>query len=539
MPSRKIGEQRLYPSIMGWLLLVTTCLVLTVVNADYACVCSYNEEIDVFDKPDLTSNVIGQMYEFDCKPDAGMTAPQNWNPVMFQHQLGYIETNANINNQSCQGQIPDEDKLLGASTVAMTTMAGTTEAPTEPTTVQMMTSTMPQMTTTTTVMETSTSMPTPAPTNPITMAPMTTTTTQTTTVTVQTQTPSPTTMMPQVTTTGSATITGHIELCPQRLQQLAASRSSVVLAQYGDNCYEVVQNSVSWSHAEALCRQNGGHLAHIANEVEQNFIHTVLVKEHSHTVWIGLHDRASEENFEWTSGNTFNYSNWTPGRKNFYHNQEDCVFMKPNGEWDDIECGGDNPFQEIIQGHRHAYICQFATTNATPLDGDLAKCSNYLQDQSVKDGGILGQHGNNCYELLYGKFTWAHAESACNRRNGHLATINSAEEQAFVMEFMSRHSANHAVWIGLNDKGSEGNFHWISGEPMQYVNWVPNHQDNFQSHTREDCVLFIPYKNGGWDDVNCGTDNIFFGSSGEVHPYLCKFALDAHPGGIGGGSIIG
>ena len=29
------------------------------------------------------------------------------------------------------------------------------------------------------------------------------------------------------------------------------------------------------------------------------------------------------------------------------------------GEWDDVECGGDNAFSEFIQGIKHAFICQY------------------------------------------------------------------------------------------------------------------------------------------------------------------------------------
>lgn len=75
-----------------------------------------------------------------------------------------------------------------------------------------------------------------------------------------------------------------------------------ILAQLGDNCYEVVQVGVSWSHAESICKQQGGHLIHIANKQEQDFILNFLAKHHSHTVWIGLHDQNQEENFEWSSG---------------------------------------------------------------------------------------------------------------------------------------------------------------------------------------------------------------------------------------------
>jgi len=34
----------------------------------------------------------------------------------------------------------------------------------------------------------------------------------------------------------------------------------------------------------------------------------------------------------------------------------------------------------------------------------------------------------------------------------------------------------------------------LLGKPVTYTNWVSGHQDNFVSHTYEDCVAIIPYK---------------------------------------------
>jgi len=48
-------------------------------------------------------------------------------------------------------------------------------------------------------------------------------------------------------------------------------------------------------------------------------------------------------------------------------------------------------------------------------------------------------------------------------RNGHLTHIGDADEQGFVDQFMHRHFSTHAVWLGLNDRNTEGVFHWTNG----------------------------------------------------------------------------
>ncbi|XP_053379575.1 C-type mannose receptor 2-like [Mercenaria mercenaria] len=328
----------------------------------------------------------------------------------------------------------------------------------------------------------------------------------------------------------TSVLQGHIELCPKRIQHLSKQPGELI-AQLGKNCYEIVQAAVSWSHAESNCKSNGGHLIHIANQQEQDFINNFLVKHHSHEVWLGLHDRNQEENFEWTSGNTITYTNWKPGRKDYrYHNSEDCVYMSPStGQWDDVQCGGDTSLSELFH-IRHAYICQYATVDAATSDGNINMCSYNLHQQAERDRGVLGQYDHSCYEIVpNAKVAWQHAEDICHSRGGHLVYISSLQEQAFIQRFLNRYSPSHAVWIGLSDHNSEGHFQWTSGAPVHFTNWVPHHMSNYVSSSQEDCVAFMPYKNGQWDDIPCGsTHHSIFGgtsSSGEIHPLLCQYRI--------------
>ncbi|XP_053378751.1 C-type mannose receptor 2-like [Mercenaria mercenaria] len=505
------------------------------------------------------------MYEFDCKPDGGQSSDGNWFSVAYEHQVGYIAKNDQLQVQTCMGSVPDEDKLspiTNTSTIAPTTpVPATTNKPTTITTIPASTTTIESITSTKqTTTVTTENIPTNAPTTAeepsITPFTEVTTTLQPTTVSsTMSPTQNPKTSNTwQLTTTKTITLTqlhtitkpssqkpitntiqGHLEFCSSRIQH-AAQEDHAILAQFGDNCFEVDKSTVSWSHAESICQQNGGHLTHIANQKEQNFIHNFLVRHHSHTVWIGLHDRNYEENFEWTSGDSVTYTNWQPGRKKHNHDVQDCVFMSPStGLWNDRACGGDTPKEESHQDHRHAYICQFGTVTATT--GNLNLCSSHLHQQASRDAGTLAQYGQSCYEIVPDtNKTWGQAESFCQNRGGHLAHISNSKQQSFIQGFMQRYSPHQAVWIGLTDHHSEGHFHWTSGDTAHYTNWVPNHISNFEHHSKEDCVVFIPYKHGKWDDLPCGSTvstHHHVQAVGEVHPILCQYSTTAGPPFIG------
>ena len=92
-------------------------------------------------------------------------------------------------------------------------------------------------------------------------------------------------------------------MCSSTVQHLA-ERDNGILGQFERGCYELIRSSyVSWQHGEDMCQSRGGHLAHISNQQQQDFIQSFLHR-HSpqHAVWIGLHDTRIEGAFEWTAG---------------------------------------------------------------------------------------------------------------------------------------------------------------------------------------------------------------------------------------------
>ena len=65
----------------------------------------------------------------------------------------------------------------------------------------------------------------------------------------------------------------------------------------------------------------------------------------------------------------------------------------------------------------------------------------------------------------------AAAESFAQGVGGHLVSITSATEQAFV----SRRFGYAERWIGASDVATEGSWAWSSGEALSYTNWNSGH----------------------------------------------------------------
>lgn len=90
--------------------------------------------------------------------------------------------------------------------------------------------------------------------------------------------------------------------------------------------------NASWPQAKAFCEANGGHLAIINSQAENNFLSGLITTQ---SAWIGLSDSNSEGNFQWVDGSGLSYTNWYPGQPNNYSDNQDYVELLDDGQWND------------------------------------------------------------------------------------------------------------------------------------------------------------------------------------------------------------
>jgi hypothetical protein len=73
--------------------------------------------------------------------------------------------------------------------------------------------------------------------------------------------------------------------------------------------------------------------------------------------------------------------------------------------------------------------------------------------------------------------SWQEAQKLAEKIGGYLVTINNENENNWLVENCLSDNTDF-FWIGLNDEEQEGNFVWVNGEAITYLNWAEGEPNN-------------------------------------------------------------
>lgn len=99
--------------------------------------------------------------------------------------------------------------------------------------------------------------------------------------------------------------------------------------------------------------------------------------------------------------------------------------------------------------------------------------------------------------------TWVDANTAAsastyNGLPGHLVTFSSDAE----FNFVYHQFPHNFVWIGFTDRMEEGNFLWVTGEPVTFTGWLYGEPNNSAQNPPGEDYAWYENRNGvwGWND---------------------------------------
>jgi hypothetical protein len=165
----------------------------------------------------------------------------------------------------------------------------------------------------------------------------------------------------------------------------------------------------------------------------------------------------------------------------------------------------------------------FAVVSQRALAAGLLVCTLFASAASASHEAVewkVSEGGNgHFYEVAaIGPYHWEDASIRAGRSTrdgltGYLATITSAEEQAFIQSLLPQTLRQYYFIGGVQDPAGaepDGGWSWVTGEPWSYTHWsaVPPEPNDYDG---ED-YLTLQSPNiggGGWNDI--GGDAVLAG----------------------------
>ncbi len=287
---------------------------------------------------------------------------------------------------------------------------------------------------------------------------------------------------------------------------------------YNGHYYMIYEDSVTWTEAETLCEEMGGHLATITSDEENSFIENFISSGTKYFYWLGATDEVDEGVWLWVTGETWDYSNWItsdgqPDNSEYDGETENYLsIISSRKGWNDLCNGGDTSGNCVLSNG--GFVCEWG------VDG-----------YNVLSNGAIEFNGH--YYYLYEKgYTWEEAEAYCEERGGHLITVTTQEEQDLV-EYMLSFAQRNSYWMG-GHMDEDGSWYWLTGEDFSYENWASGQPDNYTSSSEAALMVYCndnPNAGGDglgtWNDLNSDgscNDEDFFGQ--RNFGFICEWESD-------------
>ena len=113
-----------------------------------------------------------------------------------------------------------------------------------------------------------------------------------------------------------------------------------------------------------------------------------------------------------------------------------------------------------------------ATSNPTPNPTSTPPNPTSTPVPTATQDKGVSNPGNGHWYLITPGMSWNSAGDYCSSRAGHLLIINDAAENGFIFNLAP------GAFLGATDSGHEGQWVWITGEPLSYTNWEAGEPNN-------------------------------------------------------------
>jgi hypothetical protein len=152
---------------------------------------------------------------------------------------------------------------------------------------------------------------------------------------------------------------------------------------------------------------------------------------------------------------------------------------------------------------------------------DRLSAADYLSDIVAFGGHTYARSDKTA-------LNWLEAQAFCESVGGHLVTVTSDAEQAFLTRLLAG-TENESYWLGAR-QASSGDYEWVTGEKWSYSKWAPWQPSGGEQHYAvaqteiSDWMRDSGWRQYEWDDVTLSP-------GGQKIGFVCEWDNE-------GGSVV-
>lgn len=140
-------------------------------------------------------------------------------------------------------------------------------------------------------------------------------------------------------------------------------------------------------------------------------------------------------------------------------------------------------------------VSTFATNAVGTTTSDPVTFSTLPLPKTIPVG-TPKKYNDNYYYVSDVEYSWMDAKKFAEQSGGHLVSIGSEGENSFV----SGLAGGKRIWIGLSDELIEGQWRWLSGEPVTYTNWSAGEPNNYYLGNPGEDATTMNWVGSAWND---------------------------------------
>ena len=280
---------------------------------------------------------------------------------------------------------------------------------------------------------------------------------------------------------------------------------------FNGHTYELYDKNVTWLGAKTLASQNGGYLATITSQAEQDVVQALHTKSEGWK-WIGAESFVNNT-MAWVTGESMSYTNWAAGEPNNSSGIEHCTHLCEDGTWNDVSNNSDDRVNGYIVEYDTVYGDEMnAGYNRVLPDGDyvIAAAADPLYYLDISGSDVPAPEGTNvaiwslstgvkdwdAWTIKYSDGFYRISQLGCDRS---LDVNNASIKQGENVQVTSGNSSSAQKWaISLNPSQGYRLQAKCSGLSLDIEGGKLENGINVEQWSDNDSIaqrwVFIPYK---------------------------------------------